>query len=157
MYAEATEKMEMLTNEKSTTHMGKAETTMECWNCGSKNHIKSNCSRPPHKCSVCKKVRYLEKHCFEKKDSKMKESKPSGYKKGLSGGPKKKGNKTLRREAMVRKAKVHMAEAEDDEAEEEAYYVEEDEEEDYDEDEESYQGYMVRINKDEEKEEKEET
>jgi hypothetical protein len=31
----------------------------------------------------------------------MKEREPSGYKKRLGGGPKKKGNKTLRREAMV--------------------------------------------------------
>jgi hypothetical protein len=63
MYTEATERMEMPTNGKSNNdeiigaHMGKVETTMECWNCGSKKHIiKSNCPRPPHKCSVCKKA-----------------------------------------------------------------------------------------------------
>jgi hypothetical protein len=58
----------------------------------------------------------------------------------------KKGNKTLRREAMMKKAKENVAEAEEDHDEEdEAYYVEDEEDEDIDGDqfEEEYDGYMM--------------
>jgi hypothetical protein len=68
-------------------------------------------------------VESVEKHCFEKKGAKVK---------GQS-FPREKGNKTLRREAMVKKAKAHVAEAEEDHDEEdEAYFVEGEEDEDID-------------------------
>jgi hypothetical protein len=155
MYAEVTEQMETLTSGKCNNygiigaHMGKAETTIKCWKCGSKNHIKSNCPRPQHKCGVCKKVGHLKKHCFEKKENKTKE-------KSRWATRRIKAQEEMQQVAMVRKAKAHMA-AEDDEVEDEAYYVEEDEEENYsnlNDEEEYYQGYMVRINEDEENEEK---
>jgi hypothetical protein len=85
---------------------------MGCWNCGSKNHIKSKCPKAPHRCEVC----------FEKKGTKVKErTVTANFGKGQS-FPGKKGNKTLRREAMVKKAKAHVAEAEEDHDEaDEAY------------------------------------
>jgi hypothetical protein len=58
-YAEATERVEMLTIGKSNNngiikaHMGSTNSSIESWNCGSKNHIKSKYPKAPHRSGVC--------------------------------------------------------------------------------------------------------
>jgi hypothetical protein len=145
--------MEMLTTGKSNNdgiikaHMGSTDSSIEFWNCGCKNRIKSKCPNVTHRCGVCKKTGHLEKHCFVKKGTKVKERTVTtnfGKVQSFSG---EKRNKTLRREAMVKKAKAHVTEAEeeDHDEEDEAYYVEDEEDEDIDGDlfEEECDGYIM--------------
>jgi hypothetical protein len=95
----------------------------------------------------CRDVGDLEKQCYEKKGTKVKERTVTtnfGKRQSL---PWKKGNKALRREAMVNKVKAHEAEAEEEEVQEEedgAYYVE-DENIDGDLFEKEYDVYMMNF------------
>jgi len=85
IYAEATERMHMLTSKDKTegkisAHVTKyLESTRSCWNCGRSNHLKSECNRPLHECKVCRDTGHLERFCLNKDNNRNYNNKNNNY------------------------------------------------------------------------------
>lgn len=112
-----------------------SEKRMQCWNCGSYDHRRSNCDKPLARCGKCRKEGHLEKFCrYERsfgnsndgqEPEKRKNVKTEiKAKKNSSFAMKKKGNKMNSKTRLISKVLAHLINADDNDEEEDNEEVE---------------------------------
>jgi hypothetical protein len=146
VYVESTQRMAELRKDnnegKIVAHVAKERVPgrvypLRCWNCGSTDHRKMTCDKPPTKCGKCNQLGHLDRFCRfggqygnvrqedkSNKDTKITSKQPANQQRGRF-GKKKMSNKANSKARILQTVLAHLISADDDDEEEDDEFEEE--------------------------------